>query len=178
MCCISHFTLLVWYFYSVIEPGPPRWMCDLDLDHIHVHMGVWCFCLTNGETRAVHGCVLCSYHVMCAAAVMSLSVVWECEEETRWGSRLMTDLHLPHAHTCTHTVRHAITGLSLPLPWQHNYGSSSFSNWHMSHSTYSIWQNVCNVALKFSPPQQHTEHYCWRALILPQLNNKAAMKDG
>lgn len=37
------------------------------------------------------------YHVV----RVSQSGVWECEEETRWGSRLMKNLVLPHMHAHT-----------------------------------------------------------------------------
>lgn len=80
-----------------------------------------------------HACVrawLCSMLVscrMCETAVISLSGVWECEEETRWGSRLMKDLHLPHMHAHTHShykhirshMHSEVLLLLLQITWLH-----------------------------------------------------------
>lgn len=65
------------------------------------------FLLTVGISlsfkRTLISVYLCLYHVFTReAAVSSLSGVWECEEETRWGSRLMKGLHFPHRHAHTH----------------------------------------------------------------------------
>lgn len=66
--------------------------------------------------------------LMCEVAVISLSGVWACEEETTWGSRLMKDLHLTQAqmglsllaqitwlHGNTFVDRHDKIRIDLPL---------------------------------------------------------------
>ncbi len=79
-----------------------------------VSTGVYAYmCLLSCECMCVCVCVrqrsvLISCH-MCKAAVISPSGAWECEEETRWGSRLMKDLHLPHVHTHARTHTHTHT---------------------------------------------------------------------
>ena len=111
----SDYVRLEWYL--CIE-STPLWL------HLYVHENLHdvIVCVSTGMV-STYACVCClakaracvwrrsvfvSCH-MCEAAVISQSGVWVSEEETRWGSRLMKDLHLPHTHTLKQTRTLSLT---------------------------------------------------------------------
>lgn len=60
-------------------------------------------CISLSFKQTLISVCLCLYHAFTReAAVSLLSGVWECEEETRWGSRLMKGPHFPHRHAHIH----------------------------------------------------------------------------